>query len=506
MGAVPKEMFAKITALLLAATSLSVRLTYGPRTVDDAFISFRYARNIADGVGFVFNRGEHVLGTTTPLFTLVLSLFCWMGVDLSLAAWWFSSLLDVGTTLLIYRIIWRCTGSILAAALGAILFAVSSGSIIFAGGGMESSLFVFGVTLSMSFFLDQHFNWAATTAAFAALTRPEGVLLLLVMGALYIFLYHQMPWRMIGISLLIGLPWLLFATLYFGSPLPHAMIAKRSTYALPPLTALRSLLDYLVDYTFPLAGVALVRSLKYGCLIMMFLLAVVTELSRKKQLYQQTFVALWLFPALYLALYAVANPPVWEWYALPIVVPAIILTSSGLFYGMRVALRSLGITVRILPGIFVALLMIVGSAGAVEIRHTLSTDVRIGRELIYKAIAQQLSHHVSIQTKVAAPEIGALGYYLPTAVILDTQGLVSPISIRHQQMMQGEGMVNGSVPLSLIVEELPEFIVAPESLIRYSLLDSQWFSTNYHQIMSFDSNVWGSSGILVFARAQNVKT
>ena len=34
---------------------------------DDAFITFRYARNLAAGLGFVYNQGEPVMGTSTPL-------------------------------------------------------------------------------------------------------------------------------------------------------------------------------------------------------------------------------------------------------------------------------------------------------------------------------------------------------------------------------------------------------------------------------------------------------
>ena len=33
-------------------------------TADDAFISFRYARNLVDGLGLVFNAGERVEGFT----------------------------------------------------------------------------------------------------------------------------------------------------------------------------------------------------------------------------------------------------------------------------------------------------------------------------------------------------------------------------------------------------------------------------------------------------------
>src|SRR6185436_4524317 len=39
-------------------------------TTDDAFISFRYARNLVDGLGLVFNAGERVEGFSNLLWTL----------------------------------------------------------------------------------------------------------------------------------------------------------------------------------------------------------------------------------------------------------------------------------------------------------------------------------------------------------------------------------------------------------------------------------------------------
>ncbi|MBN97985.1 MAG: hypothetical protein CME16_01875, partial [Gemmatimonadetes bacterium] len=39
---------------------------------DDAFITLRYAQNLASGDGLVFNLGERVEGFTSPLWTLLL--------------------------------------------------------------------------------------------------------------------------------------------------------------------------------------------------------------------------------------------------------------------------------------------------------------------------------------------------------------------------------------------------------------------------------------------------
>lgn len=50
-------------------------------TCDDAFISFRYAANLGDGLGLVYNAGERVEGYTNFLWTLALAPFVAAGLD-----------------------------------------------------------------------------------------------------------------------------------------------------------------------------------------------------------------------------------------------------------------------------------------------------------------------------------------------------------------------------------------------------------------------------------------
>src|SRR6185503_3526481 len=67
---------------------------------DDAFITLRYARNFAEGQGFVYTRGETVLGTSSPLYALTAGIVSrittldplvvanWMSaLSLAVAAW-----------------------------------------------------------------------------------------------------------------------------------------------------------------------------------------------------------------------------------------------------------------------------------------------------------------------------------------------------------------------------------------------------------------------------------
>ena len=49
---------------------------------DDPYIISVYARNIINGNGFAFNVDERIFGTTTPLYTLLISLVGFLGADL----------------------------------------------------------------------------------------------------------------------------------------------------------------------------------------------------------------------------------------------------------------------------------------------------------------------------------------------------------------------------------------------------------------------------------------
>ena len=82
MGEIASRRFASASAIVAAGIALAallLRITVGPLMIDDAGITFRYARNLALGQGLVFNRGEHVLGTTTPLFAAVLAVLYRIG-------------------------------------------------------------------------------------------------------------------------------------------------------------------------------------------------------------------------------------------------------------------------------------------------------------------------------------------------------------------------------------------------------------------------------------------
>ncbi|MGH2525073.1 MAG: DUF2079 domain-containing protein, partial [Anaerolineales bacterium] len=161
----------------IAALAFALRILPTPRTIDDAFITFRYARNLLAGLGFVFNPGERVLGTTTPLYTVLMAALAGLSGSreypwLALVA---NALADALTCLLLVRLGERVSGRAVGLAL-ALLWAISPISVTFAVGGMETSVFILLLILTADLYLNRRTRWAALTSALLLLTRPDGVL------------------------------------------------------------------------------------------------------------------------------------------------------------------------------------------------------------------------------------------------------------------------------------------------------------------------------------------
>ncbi len=166
--------------VLIVALALAARLVPGPRTIDDSFITFRYARNLLAGEGFVYNPGERVLGTTTPLYTLLMAAlalpfggeqapFPWLALGVN-------ALADAATCLLLWQIGKRLNSE-LAGIATALVWAVAPYSVTFAIGGLETSLYVCLLTGAVWAYLSHRRMLTPLFASLALLTRPDALIL-----------------------------------------------------------------------------------------------------------------------------------------------------------------------------------------------------------------------------------------------------------------------------------------------------------------------------------------
>lgn len=168
---------ARLALGAVAAAAAAHALSYLGYLVDDAYISFRYGRNLARGLGLVFNPGERVEGFTNLSWTLLSALFEALGVRPSAAI----PLVSLGLGALLFaRVVRRARRSDDApwagVAAGAVL-AASGGLACYAVTGLETVCFATLVFLAVEAALDARpWRFAALTAL-AFTTRPEAAVL-----------------------------------------------------------------------------------------------------------------------------------------------------------------------------------------------------------------------------------------------------------------------------------------------------------------------------------------
>ena len=216
-----------VAALTLALFLVRERQIAGTTgfPLDDTWIHLHFARNLAEGGGFVYNPGVAVAGSTAPLWTLLLAAgMVVAGPSLALA-----KALGVAGTLtaaLLTRRAATAWGAPPPAAVGTGIAVVTSGPLIWGAlSGMEVSLaaaLVAGAVLAHA--RDATFV-AALLVSLAVLARPEAILLLpaLVVAGRWNL---RRVLTYVGVAVIVVSPFIAFCVATVGAPWPATAVAK----------------------------------------------------------------------------------------------------------------------------------------------------------------------------------------------------------------------------------------------------------------------------------------
>jgi hypothetical protein len=208
---------------------------------DDAYISFRYAQNLANGEGLVFNPGERVEGYTNFLWTVILAGAVRAGINIVDAA----KGLGIICGVLVLLLTWKLTGTLLPnhspwRIIPALILALTASLPRFALSGLEVLMFSLWLCLALWLELGVREPWAGILSAFslalAALTRPEGVLFFAVFLAAWSIervgrgekpaaVFRGAVIRLIVFSA-VFLPYFAWRFGYYGYPFPNTFYAK----------------------------------------------------------------------------------------------------------------------------------------------------------------------------------------------------------------------------------------------------------------------------------------
>jgi hypothetical protein len=179
-------------ALVAVAASVFAKL-YRYNVVDDAFISFQYAKNWWLGRGLVFNAGERVEGYTNFLWVALLTP-TWaaaraLGIDFTRAAIGLNALVSLADLALLYLVARRLLrGAWVAVSLVLLLCALDGSYLAYSMSGLENHLFVLCMLAAVLAWVGQtkkRWLWTGLALAATAMTRPDGVLVVGAFGLAY---------------------------------------------------------------------------------------------------------------------------------------------------------------------------------------------------------------------------------------------------------------------------------------------------------------------------------
>lgn len=238
----PRTLLYALPALLALA---AVGYPLSDWLVDDAGISFAYARNLAHGAGLVSQPGKApVEGFSNPLWTLLMVPGYWLSANAHVvAAKLLGHLFAFGAFCFGIKIVVRVTGAPLIAALAMLFLAFNTSFAVWSLSGLENALYAFSVAALAYFGLvaldsltSRNAVVAGLFAAAVALTRPEGILFaalwpwaLVVRSAVERRLPAGAMRTLAAYVVAAAAPYLTYraaAWLYFGSPLPNTYYAK----------------------------------------------------------------------------------------------------------------------------------------------------------------------------------------------------------------------------------------------------------------------------------------
>lgn len=267
--------------LLTAFAALTIHfVTAHGWLTDDAFISFRYAENLAMGNGLVYNLGEHVEGYSNFLWVLFIAAGIRLGIPPESCALALSFLSAAGTLLVVSYFSSKSDalkGESISHFYPAMLLAgIGSFWIWTFGGGLESVLYAFlgtAAVLRLSFYQKtlpkrSSLVYLSLLCTLVAFLRPEGIIFFgysfLILGYQHYqsHTWKRLFWFVIPFAMLFSayLGWKIW---YFGGLVPNTVYAKVDPSTIQAWSGLKYVLKFFATYPvlvlFSFIAIAMVK-------------------------------------------------------------------------------------------------------------------------------------------------------------------------------------------------------------------------------------------------------
>lgn len=443
--------------------------------LDDSWIHLTYARNLAEHGEWAFRLGERSAGSTSPLWTVLLSI----GFLTGLAPYVWTYLLGwaVLTLLAVYaeNLSRRLVPSYTARVPWAGLFFVFAWHLTWSAvSGMETLLHGLIVLVVLGGLIGGSRRYLALglLAGLSIWVRPDGLTLL--GPILFVASLSEKTWRLRGeaiVKTLIGLgalflPYLLFNLALSGNPMPNTFYAKQAEFE--PFWLSQRFMGRVSNYLWPIIASPFI------VLIPSAFIWLVKKI--RAQNWGALASALWFFG--YIAIYFARLPAYQHGRyiipALPIIYLWGILGLLEITTSPRTDKR-LGFLWQVVTAVLCLAFEFVGA------RQNAYDIFWIESEMV--TTAKWIQQNIPPDARLAVHDIGALGFYVPNPLV-DMAGLITPdvVPFIRDEPRLAEYLDSKSVEYLVAFPGLyPQLTAHRESLFEAGLaFDALHFDENMH--------------------------
>jgi arabinofuranosyltransferase len=475
-----------MVAVLCATVIGIISITLSGYAVDDAYITFRHAANLATGRGFAFNGGDRLLSTTSPLHALSLALLATFGGvgNIPQFALWLSAMAMLALCVSVLLIAYN--QQIIAVGVVCAILVVSQ-HWFYRFFSLESVL-VLSLNLgAIALVFHRRYGLAGLVAGFAVVGRADSILLAALLGMYVLWLEWKRKPEFIryilGGTLLTG-SWWLFAGVYFGNLFPNTLAAK-SGFASPWMFS---------SYIWPKILSDLFPGYQPVSILLVFMAAIgfAVLLSRRSPLL--------LLPG-WIVLHTIAYTLLritypFSWYYTPLIFTALFLGSVG---GVTIASYLIKKAVPRGPGVTAvtvgATLVLMAACLTISLRSTWSFASNYGtayyggaRDAVYRQVAEWLTVNSRPDAVIAMTEVGTVGFFSERRII-DLLGLVT---------FELRDLPKRGTFLETVLELKPDYVIGVRGLPPDPTLAGIDGYTSVKSFPKGDQN--GFEDIIIYAR------
>ncbi len=379
-------------------------------SLDDALIYQRYLKNFLDGNGLVYNIGEKFNGLTSPLYIYVCMLTSFIVRDVVINQLIINCFLLISAGVVLAIIFYSIGQPVIGFISSIVLVTSKYFYMVF---GMESNLFILMSLCCIYFYFKNRFTLLSIFSAGIIMTRGEGIFLLLILFFLIIKKNKEsLKLQYFAIFILILSVNYIFFFYYYGHLFPQTLSAKIAQGS----SGLWGRFSFLTGASF-LIGNAFNNQAFYILIVLIFSLIGLCKHYKEKFL-QILFIYVILITIFYLSF----NIPNYHWYYSIHMLTFFILVSYGA-YDIYIYI-SKNIRSSVAKYFLLAVIFIYPIGTQIQMFILLQKEAPHKE---YMMIGQWIKKNTSPDSKIAAVEIGHLGWY-SERYIIDVLGLVNPMN------------------------------------------------------------------------------